>query len=54
MVGVEGIRADELRVGVGRAYNLMLQRQQGEGYKLMSCVVAWRGRTYELMHSGRR
>ena len=51
---MEGIQADELRGGVGRAYELMQCSSSRErGYELMSYVVAWRVRTYELMHSGR-
>ena len=40
--------------GVGRVYELMQCSGSGRrGYELMSCVAAWRVRTYELMHGGR-
>ena len=51
---MEGIQADELGGGVGRAYGLMqCSGSGGRGYELMICVAAWGVRTYELMH-GRR
>ena len=52
---MEGVQADELHGGVGRAYELMQCCGRGRsGYKLMSCVAAWKGGTYKMMHDGWR